>query len=258
MTERPRSLNSLFVLLLAATLLVLVSCVWGLAQWRLGAGLEELRESRFRFSLITVRNGLETGLRLGFNPPELPGAQQLIDNALEREKDILSIDVFDNTGRILFTTDQGGLGATVATSWRSGCFSASAGEVWRQDDDNNALQCIAAVNSLEIPVAGVMLRYQLRERAGVGSTLTEHWAALLGLLGGCLLLGGLAGWWALRPLERQLQTDAQTLSGGDVSAALDNTLSGQLRSAMVSAAQINEEIQDIELATTRLDQIDTP
>jgi hypothetical protein len=255
MIERPRSLNHLFVLVLSAALVLLLSGVWALAQWRLGAGLNELRDSRFRFSLSTVRSGLEDGMRLGFNPADIPGAQALIDKALEREQDILSIDVFDRSGRILFTTDQGGLGAKVNAAWRDGCLAAPTGEVWRSSDDNDALQCSVAFNSLEDPSAGVMLRYQLRERAGIGGLLADHWVALLGLLGGCLLLGGMAGWAVIRPVERRVLADATALAGRG--QAVDNALTGPVGAALDRITDIERDLQEIESTATRLDQIDS-
>jgi len=108
-----------FAQVLALLLPVVAGIVLVVWQQAVSAQVESLRDSRFRFSLHQVKAALESGLRLGFAPADLPAAQGLIDQVLARQQDILSVDVFDAQGRVLFSTDQSGVGDSVPRGKRA-------------------------------------------------------------------------------------------------------------------------------------------
>lgn len=249
------SLNRRFVLVFLASLLMVGASCWGIWQYSVARQLHELHESRFQFSLNNVRAALESGLRLGFAAHELPGAQELIEQVRAREQSIQSIDVFDLSGRILFTTDKGGLGASIPGAWLNSCRHIAAGSVWRSTDDDGNIQCTLVVNSYDQVSAGVLLRYQIPGPSGVGGAMPDHWPAMLVILVLLGIVGGGTGWVAVRPIERRLH--AMTLALKDHGHIPNDGLLGDLATAVQELDQIQQGIQDVDLEVERLDHTET-
>ena len=251
----PPSITRRFSVLLLGTLVALAIGCWSIWQISFTSQLHALGESRFQFSLNTVRAALESGLRLGFNPADLPGAQLQIDQARAREQGILSIDIFDPQGRIVFTTDHSGVGVSVPEAWRTPCLARTSGAIWFSTDDNDNLQCAVLLNAYEQVSAAVLLRYRLPARMGVGGALPEHWGALLGSLALFLLLGSAAGWLIVRPVERHLDAQVRSLAGAEL--ARDDDLVGPVASALQHLGQIQDDLHAIEAEADRIDHLDT-
>ncbi len=246
------SLNRHFTSILCLALLAALAAA--------GAGwlryLEErgaqLRESRFQFSLNSVKSTLESGLQLGLALPDLPNAQAPIEDVRVQEPGILSIDVFDTQGRILFTTDRNGIGAHLPAAWRAPCLAPGAG--WRARDDDGYLRCIALQNGYEQVAGGVLLRYTLASRAGTFGALSERWPAALLLTAVLAALGAGAGWLSLRPLERRLNGLA-----GDIAAqrpVADGWLAGPLPAALAALQRREEQLRTAEREADRIDDLD--
>lgn len=252
------SLNRYFAALAGVALLAaLVAAGAGWLQF-----LEErgalLRESRFQFSLNSVKGTLESGLRLGLALPDLPGAQTQIDQTRVQEQGILSIDVFDTDGRIVFTTDKNGIGANLPAAWRAPCLTPGAG--WRAQDDDGHLQCSALENGYEQVAGGVLLRYRLPSRATTLDALSGRWpaapmlAVALTLLAGLVGLASYAAWLLLRPIERRLDLLSDSIGGAG--AAGDDELAGPLTAALTALAQHAENLRAVERETDRIDDLD--
>lgn len=184
-----------------------------------------MRESRFQFSLNSVRAALEGGLHLGLLLPGLPGGQTLIDRHRAEDRDILSIDVFDDAGRILFSTDSGGVAAMVPEAWRAPCLAARQ-VPWQGEDDIGALQCLSLINGFEKTVGGVVMRYRTATRTDLLSVLLQRWHAGAALWLALLAVAGGAGWLAYRRVERKLDVARAALAADVVTnkrTALQNT-----------------------------------
>ncbi len=255
MSRQSRSLAVPFVAVLIGVLALLLAGFWVLSQARLSSERIELRDSRFRFSLGLVRVGLEAGLRLGFTPSEIPLAPAIIEQARAREKDILSVDVFDPSGRILFTTDQGGLGAKVPATWRDQCLATSPSEIWTANDDDDRLQCAVVLDALDVKAAGVLLRYRLDRREWFFGSLPRHLVWFFGLLAIFTAMGGFAGWLIIRPLERRILEAAQAVNGE--LAVSDDAVVGPVGSAMSDYAALESAVNKVEAEADSLDHIES-
>lgn len=249
------SLNRQFLAMVLGALALMAGSTWVLWQVSLASRVDELQDGRFRFSLSSARAGLESGLRLGFNTADLPGAQALIEQVRGREPGILSIDVFDSSGRILFTTDQGGVGAQMPADWRDACLATESGDVWRGRDDDGRLQCTGLANAYDQVSGGVLLRYRLPSRQGMTAALQDHWPALAAALALLGLLAGGAGWLAVRPVEQRLLAATAALTGGR--PAVDDDFIGPLASGLQAAARLEDDLKSIEAEADRLDQLET-
>jgi hypothetical protein len=253
---RPLSLHRLFVLLLIC-LAVLVG-MSTLLTWQHNFRQQQdgLRESRFQFSLIHVKASLESGLRLGFAVSELPGAQNLIDQVRARQSDILSIDIFNTQGLILFSTDPAGQGSSVPLTWRKPCMQ-SAGQLWVGQTQDSDLQCTAVVNGFEQVSGGVLLRYRLPSRSTRAVELPHAWPWLLAGL--VLLVSALAAWsrTASTALDREAQALHDTLSdetpwpANEMGAAW-----GPVTEALEALARFQHGLSEADAEAERLDKLE--
>lgn len=251
------------VVTVALLLALLASFGGGVLFWTAQQedAVETLRASRFRFGLNRVRNALESGLSLGITATELPGAQTLIEQVRAEEQDILSIDVFDAQGRVLLTTDAGGVGDRIPQAWLKPCLERG-GDSWRGTDHDVALQCGALLNAYERAEGGVLLRHRpLAERGEAfawGDALLA-WAGLglLVVLPGVLLLRPIAGRAAhdlgaaaaaLAPDLPQAPTPAGPAQGAGGADALPHLTAARAHLAHVDAA--------LDAASAELDQLD--
>jgi len=255
MSSQSRSLLVPFVAVLIGALALLLAGFWVLSQARLNTERIELRDSRFRFSLGVVRVGLEAGLRLGFTPSEIPLAPALLEQARSREKDILSVDVFDPSGRILFTTDQGGLGAKVPVAWRDQCLATPPSDVWTAKDDDDRLQCAVVLDALDAKAAGVLLRYRLEGHDWFFGASPRDVAWFFSALATFAAVGGLAGWLSVRPLERRILRAASAVRG-DIAAG-DDAVVGPVGTAMRVIADFEAAVSTVEAEADSLDTIDS-
>ena len=260
MSRSPHSLQRWCAgVLLCATLLVCLSTllVW---QTHFRQQQDHLRDGRFRFSLTQVTASLEAGLRLGFLVADLPGAQPLIDQVRARQTDIVSIDVFDQHGEILFSTDPAGLGSSVPTHWRTPCTQSSAGG-WQGQTRDSDVQCQALVNSFGQASGGVLLRYRQLARTAPAVSLPEGWPFML--LGVGVLLA-VALWQGCRPI-RAAESRAQVLhaavvDGGPLPPGPPDALWGPTRSGLAMLSAWEQALRDTDTEAERLDnpEADTP
>jgi len=211
-----------------------------------------MRESRFQFSLNSVRAALEGGLHLGLLLPGLPGGQNLIDRRRAEERDILSIDVFDDAGRILFSTDSGGVAAQVPEPWRAPCLAARQNP-WQSQDDIGALQCLALVNAFDKTVGGVVMRYRAATRTDLLSALLQRWHAGAALWLALLVVGGGLGWLAYRRVERRLDAGRAALMGEASAAATADGPGQDVRRALDARER---ELDAADREADRLDDLD--
>lgn len=171
------------VFALSLALLLAVSTLGAWAWQALDAQQNErLRQARFQFSVAEVRNALNASLQLGVGLQDLPNAQTQIDAAFKQHADVLSMDLADANGQIVFSTDASGLGARVPIAWVARCVAALSAE------SNDAAQvhgesaeaqwrCAPLVDGIG-QVAGVLvLRYGGADAAA--ARIAEQGAALL-------------------------------------------------------------------------------
>jgi Tfp pilus assembly protein PilN len=201
---RRTSLRAGFGVVLLALVLLVSLGVFVIWQQGVRQQLDALREERFRFSLAHVKTSLEASLLLGMTAHDLPGAQALIGQVRSRQPDILSIDVFDPQGQVVFSTDPGAVGLQVPHTWSGPCLK-QGGNPWSTHADDADLQCVGLVNAFDQPAGGVLLRHRLPSRNNPGLALLDvglGWlAALLAVLAGGWVLAGSV----VRPLERRAQ-----------------------------------------------------
>ena len=79
--------------------------------------LADVLASRFEFVLNDLRQRIETQMDLGLALPVLQGVPEELEEYLQADEQLLSIEVFDDTGIVLFSTDPSFVGDLVAEEW---------------------------------------------------------------------------------------------------------------------------------------------
>lgn len=251
--KRSFSANYPFTLFLLAALLAVCACSW--AIWRVSVSdqIQSLRESRFQFSINTIRSTLESGLKLGFATADLPGAQALIDEGKNNDRAIMSIDIFDPEGITLFTTDESSGGPP--TKSRKACLDNPSLAVMHFQDNGSAIACAVVLNSYQQISAGILIHSQLVSQAGIKDDLPDNWLPLLTLLALLTTTGCVAGWWAIRPTERIFQATGKALAGQ--LPTHDDDLVGPVAGALRQLDRIQEQLRAAEAEATRIDRMES-
>ena len=91
--------------------------------------LSDFLNSRFEFELNDLRQRIETQVDLGIELGELQNVPSELEAYMHADNQILTIEVFDETGTVLFSTDPSFVGDLVTEEWvtawragpRSGC-----------------------------------------------------------------------------------------------------------------------------------------
>ena len=80
------------------------------------------------FELTDIRQRVQTQMDLGIALAELQGVSEELDEYRRADEQILSIEIFDDTGIVLFSTDPSFLGDLVTEEWVTSWRPAAAGK----------------------------------------------------------------------------------------------------------------------------------
>ena len=253
MNSAHRPLTWWFAPYLAGTLTVLLLLVIGFGHGRVVDQLELRQHDRFRFHLAQVKAEIETGLRLGFPLTQFPDVQSLLNRAEDLDADIFSVDLFDRHGVIVSTSDEGSLAGRLPAPLSADCQQSDPGlRIGRED--NNGWQCVPVTDAIDQGVGGLLLRYRMNMREGLVETVAGQWPMLLGILLTFSLLGSLASWLWLRPLERPYLRVLRDLDSGE--AGRGRELPEPIAMAVVKLDQFEASIRVIEKRVDEIDQMD--
>ena len=209
-----------------------------------------LEEARFAFALSQLRQEIEQQLDLNPSLHSLRPLQQLLVDVRDRDRDILSIDLFDEAGQLVFSTDRGGIGDTIPGEWRRAS-EAVVGPLWVIDEAQTGVIGAPLVNSFNVVVGGLALRFD--REATTPQTARDSGNVALELV---LFAAGAAGvvWllagWARRRLENAWQQSATQLREARDATPLHpaalNALSERLSMASDTLAEVAGETDRID------------
>ena len=121
--------------------------------------LTDFLSSRFEFELNDIRRRIETQLDLGIEFPDLQGVPEELDEYLRADKQILSIEVFDDTGIVLFSTDPSFVGDLVAEEWVNAWRISRSRGVWSSLERDARVVGVPLRDNLGREVGSLALRY---------------------------------------------------------------------------------------------------
>jgi len=185
----------------------------------------EMQRARLQVTLSELSERLEKDLALGFDLSDDSQAQLLIEDLIDRDRGLQSIEIFDINGVSLFNTDRGSIGEHVPEPWLQAAAKGNRGQAWQAQGPDET-------------VLGITIQGPLREAAGfVAATLAAtalpapgrfalHVLVAAGLI--CLL----APWclrWALRG-------DASVARERVIAMGVNRVLQAHVRLQLASAA----------------------
>lgn len=143
------------------------------AYYKFESVYSSLVQSRYSFVVFTVKKKVEDSLNLGLALRQLRQVQEIIEREKARDSQILSIQVYDIRGEVLFDTDRGAIGTPVAATLVD-AVKASGAQSFGATDDDTLIVGLPLVNTLGKVEGGILLRYPLAyvER-GVGGLLVQ-------------------------------------------------------------------------------------
>lgn len=165
--------------------------------------LSDFLTSRFEFELNDMRQRIETQMDLGIPLANLQTVSEEFDEHGRDDEQILSIEVFDDTGIVLFSTDPSFVGDLVTEEWVSAWRSSRGREVWSSLERDARVVGVPLRDNLGRDVGSLALRYS-RDFFDDSVTLQAGRMLIVGaivvlamlplsILGAMMLLRGLRG-----------------------------------------------------------------
>ena len=121
--------------------------------------LADFLTSRFEFELNDLRQRIETQMDLGIELSDLPEVSEKLEEYLRTDDQILSIEVFDETGTVLFGTDPSFVGDLVGEEWVLAWRTSRDGRVWSDLERDAGVVGVPLRDNLGRDVGSLALRY---------------------------------------------------------------------------------------------------
>ncbi len=247
---------SAMLLVILTTAIVLAAV---LNYYKFKASQTNLQISRYSFVLSEVKSIVETSLNLGLPLKQLPNIGALLTDQAAEDNSILSIDIFDQNGSALFSTDSSFIDDLVAKAWVDAAKENISDNWYVEERDANAIGLAISDNLGQI--AGfVAVRYsrieanRKLEDVAKKLALTAFIIILVATLVGIIILHFLVSPWS-----RQIHTygsivnilRAEQMKEDDIADKTKSEIDNQSTEDGLKAAL--SEIDDIRSELRQLD-----
>lgn len=185
-------LTAAMVLLIGATLLL--TSELNFAKFR--RTLDGLADSRFAFVLDELVHAIDANIALGVPLNALANVQQLLDQQQARDTAVLSIDVADRHGRLLYSSDHARVGQTLSPDWG---VRPDAAARPRLAEPGAVSLARPLTNAFNATVGLVVLRYATAQTLATEQAVLHRLLVQAGIAAGVFSLLALIGFhWLLR------------------------------------------------------------
>lgn len=166
--------------------------------------LAGLLRDRHALVLQDIGHNIEASLSLGLALDALPGVDGDMQDGKQQHPQVLSIEMFDENGIVLYSTDESLRGDLVSEEWVA---AWNAGEpVWSRLEDDAHVVGLRVENSLGHAVGSLALRFS---RTDFDENVRDMALRIAGLCAaivvGFVLLGAVLSVFVTRPLRQRLQ-----------------------------------------------------
>lgn len=256
----PRALTVRVAAALVAVLAGVFALTALLGYFQFRETFSDLLQARFNFVVFNIKNVIESNLRLGLPLDALSDIQDVLARERAQDEQILSIDVFDETGNLLFTTDRGGIGDKVPPAWLRST-TRGLDEVWTIADEDAFIIGIPLINAFDKLVGGIALRYSSEDFETRARAVGGAFARIAGLaLLAAAFLAALLTYLVFRRFEAsaaRLAGELQAVAAGAPAApAASAGHSPFERDVRVLVERASEALRRIDAAEQRVEQID--
>lgn len=244
-------------LVLTVILAVGVAATTLLSVYKFESALASLQNSRMTFIVSDARNQIQTRMDLGLSLADLEGMDALLQRYVAEDPQILSIEVFNTEGTVLFTTDSSQVGDLVTEEWVQSWEDSVNEGIWQRLDRDASVVGVPLRNNLGQDVGSIALRSSrefldasVANQAGrllIAGLFVVIIVAPLCAFGAAFLLRGPIR--SLRDLADGLDQLAE-----DHSAPPPARTSGELSSFVATAISAHEAINRATAEIRRLDE----
>ena len=239
------SINIFLILTLAVSLTGLMN------HYKYRKYLSDLLRDRHALVLQDIGHSIESSLALGLAVDSLPGVNATLQARTLRDPGVLSIEMFDERGTVLYSSDESLRGDLVSKEWAS-AWKLADQPVWARVEHDAQVVGVRVDDVLGQAVGSLALRYT---RDAFDRDVRAMAVRIAGLCAATLLLVSCSGTVLAVILTRRLRTRLQRMQltledsspeahvGTDRSAA---NLTGTAVSAFRAVAAATREIRQIE------------
>lgn len=197
----------------------------------------------------SIENSVQASLSLGMQFTELTTLPAQMQREKASDRLIQGIDVFDDTGQIIYSTEPSRVGQRVIRAWTEAAARAKSNE-WSGEAPDEYVAGISLKNNFDLTVGYLALRYSRDyvDRAAAAAA-REITLAALGAFAGIALIAPLALIVVIRRFERDLLT-LETAAGhledrGQVASAVDSAFAKAINHLRSSLHDANAALDDL-------------
>ena len=128
------------------------------AYYKFESVYSSLVQSRYSFVVFTIKKQVEDSLNLGLALRQIRQAQDILEREKMRDPQVMSVEVYDFRGEILFDTDRGAIGSKVSLPLIE-ALSGNAAQAFGVTDEDALIVGLPLINNLGKIEGGVVLRY---------------------------------------------------------------------------------------------------
>lgn len=213
--------------------------------------LSDLLRDRHALVLQDIGHSIESSLALGLAVDALPGVNAALQSAISRHSGVLSIELFDERGTVLYSSDESLRGDLVSKDWTSSWNIDDEDDeaVWARVEYDAHVVGVRVHDSLGRAVGSLALRYSRTEFDNHVRAMALRIIVLCAaVLVGFALAGTVLAVLFTRKLRQQLQLMRKTLERPpaeltDVTA--DPTAAQFARTAAAAQQAMQEAAQEI-------------
>lgn len=196
-----------------------------------------------------IENGVQASLQLGMQFNELTQLPQAMAREKSADRLVRGIDVFDNVGLILYSTDRARVGSRVPSAWLSSGQRSKNSE-WSSDETEDLVAGISLKNAFDLNVGYLALRYGREEvdRAAAAAG-REILLAALGAFLAIAIAAPLALILVIRRFERDLRVLEEAASRiedkGPPAQPMGSAFDGAIASLRTSLGEADGALDDL-------------
>jgi len=139
-------------------LLIVMGLIFMMSYFKFQTTLTALIQNRLTVISITMGESIESAIDLGLRLGEMRTAEGVIARAKRDDPGIVSIQIFDDKGQILYSTQKEMAGTNVPP-YVLQAPEQSNGRAWRLDRGNYFVNGVSLLNSFDQVIGGIVLTY---------------------------------------------------------------------------------------------------
>jgi len=139
-------------------LFIVMGLIFMMSYFKFQTTLATLIQNRLTVISITMGESIESAIDLGLALSEMRTAEEVIARAKRNDLGIASIQIFDDNGQILYSTEKEMAGINVPP-YVLQALKDSGDRAWRLDRGNYFVNGVSLLNSFDQMIGGIVLTY---------------------------------------------------------------------------------------------------